>query len=464
MSIIFKKSKKNISQVESDKNRLDAMAKELDEMMVKYEVFRGFGEVLSIKTDMPLTDNLNQLLDLRTEQIRELFLDTSQVINDLTEMDYIKLMIDYITRQKEAIESIHMSTGEMSSAIEDLAHQVHDSMTKTVDVINQSQESIDSITSTFGQIEEAHGKVASLKNEIERLVVDIHDISNISDLINDIAEETNLLALNASIESARAGQSGRGFAVIADGIKKLADSTKVSTRNIKNKIDNLTNEFSSVTMKIDETVNIFNESKEAINQSKASTDHMKTNLNDISASFENISANIEEESATTLDINERIKLLDYESKELTEVCMKTGQGVYNLSDKIIGNRNKAVSWYKNLSMEQSVDLQAIVHATLKWKVYNVLCGFAHVTEEDIQSHTECSVGKHYEIIKENGSGNQEFQKLYDVHKELHALAKDLVSNHKQYSQEEIDNKLAQLEGHTDYFKVYSKEFVMKGRR
>ncbi len=461
MSIIFKKNKKNISQIEADKERLEELAKELDDIKKNYSGFRGFGQVLSIKTPLPVTDNLNQLLDLRTEQIRELFLDTCQVINDLTEMDYIKLMIDYITRQKESIKSIYLSTNEMSSAIEDVAHQVHDSMTKTVNVIDQAQDSIQSINSTFGQIEKAHVKVASLKSEIESLVSDIHDISNISDFINDIAEETNLLALNASIESARAGQSGKGFAVIADGIKKLADSTKVSTRNIKTKIDNLTDEFSAVNLKIDETVNIFNDSKEAITKSRTATDHMKSNLNDISVSFEDISANIEEESATTIDINGRIKLLEEESKELDEVCMKTGQGVYNLSDKIIDNRNKAVSWYKDLSMEQSLELQAIEHATLKWKVYNVLCGFAHVSEEDIQSHTECNIGHYYEDIKNKGNDDQLFLKLYDAHKDLHVLAKDLVSNYKQYNQEEIDYKLKQLEEHTNNFRVYSKEFVMK---
>ena len=459
MSIKFKIGKKNTSQVESDRDRLVALAKELDDVKNQYKGFKGFGQVLSIESSLPVADNLNQVLDLRTEQIRELFLDTCQVINDLTEMDYIKLMIDYITRQRESIESIHLSTNEMSSAIEDLAHQVHDSMTKTLDVIDQSQDSILSITSTFDQIEKAHIKVASLKVEIEGLVSDIHDIANISDLINDIAEETNLLALNASIESARAGQSGRGFAVIADGIKKLADSTKVSTKNIKSKIDNLTDEFAEVTLKIDDTVNIFNNSKESITKSKMATDFMQTNLNDISRSFEDISANIEEESATTININERIKVLEEESKELDEVCMKTGQGVYNLSDKIIDNRNKAVSWYKDLKMDQSLELQAIEHATLKWKVYNVLCGFAHVAEKDIQSHTECNIGRYYEAIKHKGNDDQVFQKLYVTHKELHVLAKELVANHKHYSQVEIDDKLKQLEEHTQNFRVFSKEFV-----
>jgi methyl-accepting chemotaxis protein len=155
-------------------------------------------------------------------------------------MDYIKQMIDYITSQKEDIKEIHVRTNEMSTAIEDVAAYVQTSMIKTMDVIDQTQESIQSFTNTFNHIEKAYDEIVSLKEEIVDVVIDIKDISNISNFINEIAEQTNILALNASIESARAGESGRGFAVIADEIKKLAYSTKVSTGSIKKKIENLT--------------------------------------------------------------------------------------------------------------------------------------------------------------------------------------------------------------------------------
>lgn len=450
---------KDLLKIESE--QVDSLKSELWEVLNQSSEFKNFGEVLSLKTSTPITDEINQLLELKTGQIRELFLDTCEIINDLTEMDYIKQMIDYITNQREEIKKIHLCTNEMSTSIEDVASHVQMSMTKTLDVIDKAQESIQSITDTFNHIEKAYDEIATLKEGILNVVTDINDIANISNFINDVAEKTNLLALNASIESARAGENGRGFAVIADEIKKLADSTKVSTGSIKKKIDNLTNEFSTVTLKIDTTAKVFDHLKEAISNSKSATDYMKYNLNDIGTSFEEISSTIEEESATMINIDEKINILEEESKLLTEVCMKTGQGVYNLSDKVIKHRNKAIPWYKNLNIKQSLELSSIEHSTLKWKVYNDLCGFANISENDIQSHNECNVGKYYEAVKKNGNQDELFLKLYESHKELHTLTKELVTNNNQFSHEELKLKLNQLELHTKNFKKYSKDFAVK---
>ncbi len=456
----FKKKNAN-EQTAAEEEVLNVLGEELESIKHQSLEYKGFGEALTIKTSTPVTDSMNDLLDVKTHQVQELFLDTCDVINDFTQMDYIKQMIVSITNQEKEVKKIHTSTNELSTAIEDVASHVQTSMIKTMDVIDKTQESIESITSTFNHVETAYDEIVALKDQILSVVADIKDISNISDFINEIAEQTNLLALNASIESARAGESGRGFAVIAEEIKKLADSTKVSTGSIKSKIDNLTGEFSKVTENIDATVDVFSQSKEAIAASKSATDYMKSNLSDIGISFEEISSNIEEESATMMNIDERINGLEEESKHLTDVCMKTGQGVYNLSDKVIHNRNKAVPWYKDLNMVQSVELQAIEHSTLKWKVYNVLCGFADVTEDEIQAHNECNVGQYYEMLKNKGNNDQLFTKLYEAHKELHTVAKDIIANKDEYSEAIINEKLNQLEVYTEQYTQYSKEFVLK---
>jgi methyl-accepting chemotaxis protein len=104
-----------------------------------------------------------------------------------------------------------------------------------------------------------------------------------------------------------------------------------------------------------------------------------------------------------------------------------------LSDKVIKNRRKVLPWYKNLEMKQSIELTVIEHSTLKWEIYNVLCGFTKLTAHDIQSHTECNIGKIYEGIKNKGNQDALFINLYETHKKLHLLAKDIAANHTTYT-------------------------------
>lgn len=112
-------------------------------------------------------------------------------------------------------------------------------------------------------------------------------------------------------------------------------------------------------------------------------------------------------------------------------------------------------------MEQSLELAAIEHATLKWKVYNALCDFAHLSEKDIDSHTECNIGGYYESIKNSGNGEETFLKLYESHKQLHILTKEIIFGNKPHSEYEINKKLEQLEHYTQEFKQYSKVLAMK---
>jgi len=104
------------------------------------------------------------------------------------------------------------------------------------------------VAAAVEEIEQIEKVVNDASNQIESLSVKAQDIGSIVDAIREVAEQTNLLALNAAIEAARAGEQGRGFAVVADEVRKLAERTAISARDITHRIASIQTEAESSTI------------------------------------------------------------------------------------------------------------------------------------------------------------------------------------------------------------------------
>lgn len=386
---------------------------------------------------------INRLIKVKTAQTRALFVKNAEIIEFVTQMDYIKEMVENLITQKDSVADISTSSEQMSHAIEEVAVYVQNSLTTTTETISMSSKSLKTINQTFDYINKSFDEIVSVQDKMQNVVDDTKEIENIVNIINEVAEETNLLALNASIEAARAGEKGRGFAVVAGEIKKLAENTKESANYIRTMVKKLRDKIGASENVIEDAVKTFSEGKVHINEATGSMDQMESSLQKIGDAFDGISANIEEQSATTQEMSARLAEINSQTNTLYEIGMKTGQDIFNFSTLTEDCRNMGRPWFKDFQGMDMVKPMIGEHLLWKWKVYNVICGFTKTDENSINEFTECTLGKMLDNLLQTHSSSP-LVKLYEPHKNVHMLCKKIIRDVNNGNKNNIDTDIQEL--------------------
>ncbi|HHL45235.1 MAG TPA: hypothetical protein ENJ24_01545, partial [Gammaproteobacteria bacterium] len=229
-----------------------------------------------------------------------------------------------VSIQAEGIEQAAAAMTEMTATVQEVARN----SSHAADAARQADSSILS-----GQkvVEEAVGSINALAGDVQQAVEAIgrleshsSNINGILDIIRDIAEQTNLLALNAAIEAARAGEQGRGFAVVADEVRSLARRTQESTLEIQNMIEDLqrdTRETAQVMLSSGERAK---QSVEQANGTCSVLDEIASAISSITEMNELIATAVEQQSVVAEDINSNINRISQAVDEINHDAQHAG--------------------------------------------------------------------------------------------------------------------------------------------
>jgi len=189
-------------------------------------------------------DSILASLHALTQHLTEITLNSKQAASDLLSasaelLQTAKSNERLISQQRFATDQGATSITEMSATVNDVASHTSEAASLAQQAMSEFNAGKNEVSKTQSSINSLAGKVAEAAEVINNLSADSRQIGSVLEVIQGIAEQTNLLALNAAIEAARAGEQGRGFAVVADEVRNLARRTQDSTRQIHEVIEKM---------------------------------------------------------------------------------------------------------------------------------------------------------------------------------------------------------------------------------
>ncbi|WOD12506.1 methyl-accepting chemotaxis protein [Pseudomonas sp. NyZ704] len=216
-----------------------------------------------------------------------------------------------LQRQDDEIQQAATAVNEMSAAVDEVASNAVSTSEQSKTTSNTAIEGQQQVVRTVASIDKLSGTIQATATEVQELAEKAQNISRVLDVIRAIAEQTNLLALNAAIEAARAGEQGRGFAVVADEVRALAHRTQQSTSEIEEMIGTIQQGTER--------------SVEAMNMSKTMAGSTLEQADAAGKALEVITAAI-------LQINERNLVIASAAEEQAQVAREVDRNLVNIRD------------------------------------------------------------------------------------------------------------------------------------
>ena len=228
---------------------------------------------------------------------------------------------------------------EMNATVQEVARNAGSASAASAETREKAEAGARVVEKTVHNIEEVHQLSLTLKEDMTQLNEHAQDITRIMGVISDIADQTNLLALNAAIEAARAGEAGRGFAVVADEVRKLAEKTMSSTNDVGNAIKAIQKSTAKSMTGVDNAVERIGEATELANQSGQALQKIVTTVEATGDQINAIATASEEQSAASEEINQSIVQVNDMSRQTASAMASAAKAVSDLAVQAQGLTN-----------------------------------------------------------------------------------------------------------------------------
>ena len=286
---------------------------------------------LTFRSDIKSKDELgvmstafNQMMEKIEALVQQIISSASQLAAAAEEVSSISQEgAANVERQRHETEQVATAMNEMSATVQEVANNTSSAAEAASEADAAAQNGQNVVSQTRTTITELANEVEDTAKVIQDLNHESDRIGTVLDVIKGIAEQTNLLALNAAIEAARAGEQGRGFAVVADEVRTLAQRTQESTLEIEEMIDKLQGGASSAVEVMERGREKAQSSTEEAEKASAALDSISAAVSHLNSLNLQIASAAEEQSATTDEMNRNIININDVAEQTAEGTRQT---------------------------------------------------------------------------------------------------------------------------------------------
>lgn len=248
-----------------------------------------------------------------------------------------------VSMNKE-VDLVSSAMYEMTATVQEVAQNAARTAEATQSAYEEVNHGKSVVSATTDLINDLALKVEDTAKVVQELLANSEKIGSVVDVISGIAEQTNLLALNAAIEAARAGEQGRGFAVVADEVRSLASRTQSSTGEITEIVSSLQELAKKASLSMESSKTSTSQSVEQVRRSNEALDSIQSNVNTITDMSTQIATAAEEQSAVSDEISRNIVNIST-SGEQTQLASNLGQEANHVLSEQVSKLNNMITQF-----------------------------------------------------------------------------------------------------------------------